>query len=198
VVNGWSPSKRNNPFANSGMVVEIRNEDLLHPPPDFEAVTGLDSQVLTTPLGMMHFQQYVEQKAFAAGGGKLVAPAQTIPDFVKRKISGSLPDCSYLPGLQAADLYNVLPPFVHHTLAEGFRVFGKKIKGYFSVEAVAVATESRTSSPVRVPRHAESFQHQQLPGLFPCGEGAGYAGGIVSAAMDGQKVAHAVANFLGR
>jgi uncharacterized FAD-dependent dehydrogenase len=198
VVNGWSPSKRNNPFANSGMVVEIRHDDLVKPPKDFETITGQPVQILQTPLGMMHFQHYVERKSFLAGGGSLVAPAQAIPDFVRKKVSGNLPGCSYLPGLQSADLHGVLPGFVAHTLAEGFKAFGQKIKGYFSMEAVAVATESRTSSPVRIPRNSDTLQHPQVSGLFPCGEGAGYAGGIVSAAMDGQKVAEAVAAFLGR
>ncbi len=186
VVNGWSPSKRNNPYANSGMVVEIRQNDLLAVPQDFSEVVHQNAEVLKGPLGMMYFQQYVERKAYAAGGGKLVAPAQKMIDFVQRKSSPSLPGCSYLPGIQAADLAAVLPSFVAQTLREGFVAFGKKMKGYFTNEAVLVATESRTSSPVRIPRDAETHQHPQVKNLYPCAEGAGYAGGIVSAAMDGE------------
>lgn len=186
VVNGWSPSKRNNPFANSGMVVEIRLSDLPSIRKDIEQVVGVPSSALDSPLGMMYFQQYVERKAFAAGGGKLVAPAQRMIDFVNKKASPDLPDCSYLPGIAPADLGTVLPGFVAHTLREGFKAFGKKMKGYYTNEAVVVATESRTSSPVRIPRDPITHQHPQIKGLYPCAEGAGYAGGIVSAAMDGE------------
>lgn len=186
VVNGWSPSKRNNPYANSGMVTEIRLADVQQLPTDFEAVTGQPRQVLQSALGTMYFQQYVERKAFAAGGGRLVAPAQRMADFVQRKASASLPDCSYLPGIASADLYAVLPPVVAAALQEGLQAFGKKMKGYYTNEAVLVATESRTSSPVRIPRHAGTLEHVQISRLYPCAEGAGYAGGIVSAAMDGE------------
>jgi len=179
VVNGWSPSKRNNPFANSGIVVSVELKDLA----PFHRYG---------PLAGLYFQQQVEQQAFAAGGGHFVAPAQGLKDFVENKISASLADCSYLPGIASADLKKVLPPFVHKQLIEGFKEFGKKMKGWLTNEAVAVATESRTSSPVRIPRHADTLEHPQVKGLYPCGEGAGYAGGIVSAAMDGQKVAELV------
>lgn len=180
VVNGWSPSKRNNPFANSGIVVSV-DEKNLQP---FKK---------HGPLAALHFQQAVEQKAFAAGGGKLVAPAQRLVDFTQNKNSSTLPDCSYLPGIRPTILKEVLPGFVHQSLQAAFKEFGKKMKGYFTNEAVVVATESRTSSPVRIPRDGHTLQHPQLKNLYPCGEGAGYAGGIVSAAMDGEKVANQIA-----
>lgn len=186
VVNGWSPSKRNNPYANSGMVVEIRLQDLPGIKHDFNAITQQPISALEGPLSMMYFQQYVERKCYTAGGGKLVAPAQRMVDFAQRKVSGDLPDCSYLPGIAAADLASVLPPFVAKTLRDGFTAFGKKMKGYYTNDAVLVATESRTSSPVRIPRHADTYAHPQINNLYPCAEGAGYAGGIVSAAMDGE------------
>lgn len=179
VVNGWSPSKRDNPYANSGMVVTVDEKDF--------AQYGF-----TGPLAGLHFQQMVEQKAWQAGGGLLQAPAQRVNDFVQQKQSSSLPRCSYLPGLQAALLHEVLPSDIYQSLAAGFVTFGKKIKGYYSEEAVVVATESRTSSPVRIPRDKVTLQHPQIKGLYPCAEGAGYAGGIISAAMDGEQVASAI------
>ncbi|MBC7721647.1 MAG: FAD-binding protein, partial [Pedobacter sp.] len=124
------------------------------------------------------------------------APAQRMSDFCNNKISSSLPNCSYLPGLHSVNLGEVLPQFIHQTLQQGFKAFGKKMGGYFTNEAVVVATESRTSSPVRIPRDAYTLQHPQLKNLYPCGEGAGYAGGIVSAAMDGERVAAMIAIFL--
>ena len=180
VVNGWSPSKRNNPFANSGIVVTIEEKDVHH-----LSKYG--------PLAAMHFQQEVEQKAFKVGGGKFVAPAQRMVDFTKDKVSSSLPACSYLPGLRSVTLNEVLPPFIQTRLQRAFVEFGKKMKGYFTNDAVVVATESRSSSPVRIPRNAVTMQHPQIDNLYPCAEGAGYAGGIVSAAMDGEKVATQVA-----
>ena len=144
---------------------------------------------------MMYFQQYVERKAFLAGGGKFVAPAQRLIDFTTNKISASLPACSYLPGLHSVALKEVLPAFIHTSLQQAFKEFGKKIKGYFTNEAVVVATESRTSSPVRIPRNADTLQHPQIKNLYPCAEGAGYAGGIVSAAMDGERVASSYIRF---
>jgi uncharacterized FAD-dependent dehydrogenase len=122
-----------------------------------------------------------------------VAPASRLVDFCSHKLSNNLPDASYLPGLHAADLTDVLPKFVHETLQNGFMAFGKKMKGYYTNDAIVVATESRTSSPVRIPRDEASCQHPQIKNLYPCGEGAGYAGGIVSAAMDGQKLAQSIA-----
>jgi uncharacterized FAD-dependent dehydrogenase len=144
----------------------------------------------------MYFQQMVERNAFIAGGGNFVAPAQRLADFCNNTISSTLPDCSYLPGIQSADLRTALPPFICRRLQEGFKAFGKKMKGYYTNEAVVVATESRTSSPVRIPRDTVTLQHPQVKNLYPCGEGAGYAGGIVSAAMDGEKVAATIVNSL--
>ncbi|MGL6068144.1 MAG: FAD-dependent protein, partial [Sediminibacterium sp.] len=144
-------------------------------------------------LLLMQFQQAIEQKAFTAGGGKFVAPAQRMVDFCNNKLSTDLPGCSYLPGLRSVDMRQVLPSFILQSLQGGFHAFGKKIKGYYTNEAVVVATESRTSSPVRIPRNDDTLHHPQIHNLYPCGEGAGYAGGIVSAAMDGQKIAHQIA-----
>lgn len=189
VVNGWSPSKRNNPYANSGMVVQI---DLATAAQFLKKATQKEVD-LNHPLLLLEFQQYVEHQAFKSGGGLQVAPAARLVDFCSNKISKDLPDASYLPGLNAADLSDVLPKFVHTTLQDGFKAFGKKMKGYYTNDAIVVATESRTSSPVRIPRDAETFQHPQIKNLYPCGEGAGYAGGIVSAAMDGQKLAQSIA-----
>jgi len=189
VVNGWSPSKRNNPYANSGMVVQID----LPTAAQFLKQTTKKEVDLNHPLLLLEFQQYVEQQAFKSGGGLQVAPASRLVDFCTHKLSNDLPDASYLPGLHAADLSDVLPKFVHETLQNGFMAFGKKMKGYYTNDAIVVATESRTSSPVRIPRDADSFQHPQIKNLYPCGEGAGYAGGIVSAAMDGQKLAQSIA-----
>ena len=183
VVNGWSPSKRNNPFANSGIVVSVEEKDVQ----EFKK-HGV--------LAGMYFQQQVEQKSFAAGGGKFVAPAQRLVDFTENKISGSLPACSYLPGIISAGLNEVLPPFIHSRLQEAFKEFGKKMRGYFTNEALVVATESRTSSPVRIPRDSKTLNHPQIKNLYPCGEGAGYAGGIVSAAMDGENCASMAAVYL--
>lgn len=189
VVNGWSPSKRDNPFANSGIVVQVQEADVMKE----TAFIQTHQNAIDTPLMMMRFQEWVEQKAFAAGGGSLVAPAQRMVDFSTNKSSNSLPDCSYLPGVNAVDLKTVLPSFVQKSLQEGFKAFGKKMKGYYTNEALLVATESRTSSPLRIPREKEPLHHPQIKNLYPCGEGAGYAGGIVSAAMDGERVALKIA-----
>ena len=180
VVNGWSPSKRNNPYANSGIVVSVEENDF---------------QIFKKhgPLAAMFFQQSIEKKAFDAGGGKFVAPAQRLVDFTENKLSSSLPDCSYLPGIHSSPLNEVLPAFIHKNLQQAFKEYGKKMRGYFTNDAIVVATESRTSSPVRIPRDAETLQHPQIKNLYPCGEGAGYAGGIVSAAMDGERVASVIA-----
>lgn len=184
VVNGWSPSKRNNPFANSGMVVEIQKQDLL----DYNEKK---SNIPESLLGM-YFQQAVERKAYTAGGGNFIAPAQRMADFCSNKVSSSLPKCSYVPGVNSTDLSNVLPAFISSSLQKAFVAFGKKSKGYFTNEAIVVATESRTSSPVKIPRNSITLQHPEIKNLYPCGEGSGYAGGIVSAAMDGEKVAEAI------
>ncbi len=185
VVNGWSPSKRNNPYANSGMVVQVELSDVME-----------NKMIKNDALAMMHFQQMVEQKCFELGGGKFVAPAQRMADFSNGKTSSSLPVSSYQPGLQSVHLKEVLPHFVYQSLAKGFIEFGKKMPGYFTNDAVVVATESRTSSPVRIPRKNDTLTHPQLKNFYPCGEGAGYAGGIVSAAMDGERVALQIANIV--
>lgn len=179
VVNGWSPSRRNNPFANSGTVVQINLDD----------VPGTD------PLRMMNFQAEIEKTAFKLGGGNLVAPAQRMVDFVENRLSLDLPKNSYLPGTKSAMLRDTLPEFVFTSLQQALPRFGKKMKGYYTNEAILVGVESRSSSPVRIPRNKETFQHPQVQGLFPCAEGAGYAGGIVSAAIDGINCANAVLKF---
>jgi uncharacterized FAD-dependent dehydrogenase len=171
VVNGWSPSKRNNPFANSGTVVQINMEDV----PDSEK----------DPLSMLRFQQQIEHSAFKAGGGNLVAPAQRMVDFAENRVSIDLPENSYLPGTKSVALKEILPGWINERLRRALPAFGKKMKGYYTNEAILVGVESRTSSPVKVPRNKETLQHPQVAGLFPCGEGAGYAGGIISAAIDG-------------
>jgi uncharacterized FAD-dependent dehydrogenase len=144
-------------------------------------------------LSALAFQQDIERKAFDAGGGPLIAPALRLTDFCEGRTSDELPDCSYLPGIAPADLKTVLPGFIHSGLQEAFRRVGKKMPGYYTREAVVVATESRTSSPVRIPREKDSLHHPEIHNLYPCGEGAGYAGGIISAAMDGERVAKAIA-----
>lgn len=196
VVNGWSPSKRNNAFANSGMVVTVDAKDAYLYFKNQKTKTNIQTSE-SDPLLLMKFQQAIEQKAFIAGGGKFVAPAQRIVDMFDKKTSSSLPDCSYLPGISSTDLSTVLPGFIYDDLRLAFKVFGQKMRGYFTNEAIAVATESRTSSPVRIPRNNDSLQHPQIKGLYPCGEGAGYAGGIVSAAMDGERVAAVIAAAVG-
>lgn len=178
VTNGWSPSKRNNPFANSGMVVTVSEADWVE-----AGYTG--------PLAAMEFQAAVERAAWHAGGETQRAPAQRLLDFVNNQPSVDLPPCSYLPGAVPVDLNRVLPAFVAEALREGFKEFGKRMRGFLHPDAVVVAPESRTSSPVRIPRDATSLEHPDAPGLYPCGEGAGYAGGILSAALDGQRVAEA-------
>lgn len=183
VVNGWSPSKRNNPKANSGLVVSIEKEDFKPWEDD-------------GPLAGMGFQSHVEQKAFQAGGGFLKAPAQSVIDFMAKRDSEKNPDSSYLPGTTPCNLWEVLPEMVSTRLAEGLHQFSQKMRGYLHPEAVLLATESRTSSPVRIPRDPQTCQHPEINGLYPCGEGAGYAGGIVSAAMDGMRCAEALAKLV--
>ncbi len=190
VVNGWSPSKRNNAFANSGMVVAVSPADIaaMHLPITIDP---------THPLAMLQVQQHIEAKAYQAGGGSFVAPAQRMVDYVQHTISSTLPASSYIPGLLSANIHQVLPHIISSRLANAFTQFGKKIKGYYTNEAILVATESRTSSPVTIPRHPTLLHHTQVTNLYPCGEGAGYAGGIVSAAMDGEKCAMQIAKNLG-
>lgn len=178
VTNGWSPSKRNNPYANSGMVVRVEASSIPHYK---NALSGLD------------FQSQIEKKAWHAGGERQSAPAQRLNDFVLGKSSSSLPKCSYQPGVIAAELNEVLPSFIHQRLQAAFKIWGKKMKGFMTSEAIVVGVESRSSSPVRIPRDKESLQHIEVKGLYPCGEGAGYAGGIVSAAIDGMRCAEQIA-----
>jgi uncharacterized FAD-dependent dehydrogenase len=182
VTNGWSPSKRNNPFANSGIVVTIE-------PEDYQKFSS------EGPLAGLRYQQALEHMAFNAGGKTQTAPAQRLQDFVNNKLSPSLPDVSYQPGVLSAPLHQLLPPEIGKRLQLGFIEFGKKMRGYLSNDALIVGVESRTSSPVRIPRNTETLQHPQIRGLYPCAEGAGYAGGIVSAAIDGQKCAEAISDI---
>jgi uncharacterized protein len=180
VTNGWSSSRRARSTANSGIVVELR-------PEDFRPFAAHG------PLAAVAYQQAIEQKAWEAGGRTQTAPAQRLVDFAEGRVSTTLPNTSYAPGITSVDLREVLPDYIWRSLAEGFRIFGKSMRGYFTNEAVVHAPETRTSSPVRIPRDTETLEHVQLRGLYPCGEGAGYAGGIVSAAMDGERVANQVA-----
>ncbi|TXB65745.1 FAD-binding protein [Vicingus serpentipes] len=185
VTNGWSPSKRNNPFANSGIVVTVEPEDL-EPYKKYGALAGLK------------FQEAVERATFVGAGNDTItnngqiAPAQRLIDFINNRTSTTLPDCSYKPGVVSAPLHSILPKTIVEHLQGGFKAFGNKITGYLNRDAIIVAVESRTSSPVKIPRDRELLEHPQIKGLYPCGEGAGYAGGIVSAAIDGQKCALAI------
>jgi uncharacterized protein len=178
VTNGWSPSKRNNPFANSGIVVGFDLQDF-EPWKKFGALAGLQ------------FQKELEHKAWISGGKTQTAPAQRLADFVNNKLSADLPGCSYQPGLKSVNMKEVLGKMIGSSLQEGFKSFGNKMRGYLTNEAVIVGVESRTSTPVRIPRDKETLQHLQIKNLFPCGEGAGFAGGIVSAAIDGERCAEA-------
>ncbi len=189
VVNGWSPSKRDNEHANSGMVVQVFLEDAIQ----YFKQTNVKGYDASNPLALLHFQSLIEAKAFKVGGGNFVAPAQRVVDFCTNKTSNNLPSCSYHPGLTATNLATVLPNFVHQTLQQGIKAFGTRMKGYYTNDAIMVGVESRTSSPVRIPRDKEKYYHPQINNLYPCAEGAGYAGGIVSAAMDGENVAKAIA-----
>lgn len=179
VVNGMSPSRRDSKFANSGIVMSVEEADFIP-----YAKYG--------PLAGMYFQAAVEQLACQSAGGNQTAPAQRLMDFVEKKNSSAVLDTSYQPGLAAINLNEILPGFIAEGLRQGFRNFGSKMKGYLTNEAQIVGVESRTSSPVRVPRDKNTLEHIELKRLFPCGEGAGYAGGIVSAAMDGERCAEAV------
>ncbi len=186
VTNGWSPSKRNNPFANSGIVVTIEAEDYL------SADRHGKKYSQNGPLSGLHYQQALEKMACNAGGKTQTAPAQRLQDFVNNKLSPTLPDTSYQPGVSSAPLHELLPTEIGKRLQLGFTEFEKKMRGYLSNDAVIVGVESRTSSPIRIPRDSDTLEHPQIKGLYPCGEGAGYAGGIVSAAIDGQKCANAI------
>mgnify|MGYP001026010451 CR=1 FL=1 len=179
VTNGWSPSKRNNPYANSGIVIPVDESDW-------------SKYKEFGPLAAMKFQSVIEQKAFELGGKTQTAPAQRLKDFVDGKTSSDLPKTSYQPGIKSVDMCEVLPENFHVALKLGFKDFGNKMRNFLSNEAVIHGVESRTSSPVRIPRNRENLQHPQISNLYPCGEGAGYAGGIMSAAIDGQKCAVAI------
>ena len=183
VVNGMSMSRRDSPYANSGVVTSVEAQDLAP-----WAGHGV--------FAAMEFQREVEQRMFNAGDGSQKGPALRLTDFVQRKMSKDLPGSSYIPGLYPAPLFDLLPPFIYQRLREGFTQFGKMMRGYLTESAIVVGTESRTSAPLRIPRDPLTLMHPEVSGLFPCGEGAGYAGGILSAAMDGQNVARAVKGFL--
>jgi len=174
VVNGMSPSRRDSKYANSGIVAAVELEDI-------------SQYKRHEELAALHFQADVEKAAWKAGGSTQVAPAQRLVDFVDGRVSGSLNDTSYQPGIQSIDMMEFFPQFVGKRLRQGFQFFGKKMKGYYTNEAQIIGVESRTSSPVRIPRERDTCEHVEVKRLFPCGEGAGYAGGIVSAAMDGER-----------
>ena len=178
VVNGMSPSRRNNKFANSGIVVEINADKDLKKYEQFGELKGLE------------FQKSLERLAFTSGGRSQVAPAQRLTDFVEGRLSNDLNETSYQPGLKSAPMHSLLPKLIGGRLRKGFAAFGKKMKGYYTEEANIVGVESRTSSPVNIPR-TDTLEHPEIEGLFPCGEGGGYAGGIISAAMDGERCAEA-------
>jgi uncharacterized protein len=180
VVNGMSPSLRNSPYANSGIVVEIRTDDLLK-----YKKAGI--------LAGLEYQKDLERMAWVEGGRRQTAPAQRLTDFVNRRFSSTLPAVSYFPGVKSSALHEWLPEAIGNRLSEGFRLFGSAMKGYLTNEAVILGVESRTSSPLRIPRDPETMEHKGVAGLYPCGEGSGYAGGIVSSAVDGMKAAEAVA-----
>lgn len=184
VINGMSASHRNSPYANSGMVVQINPEDIqaIYPEAGDDCLAGL------------RLQEYVEHLAFVHGGAPAVAPAQRLGDFVRSKRSADLPSCSYLPGTRSSALHEWLPPFIAYRLQQGFRDFDRKYRGFLTNDAVILAVESRSSSAVRIPRNPETMQSLSHPNLYPCGEGAGYAGGITSSALDGINAALAAIN----
>ncbi|AWG21490.1 FAD-binding protein [Flavobacterium faecale] len=183
VTNGWSPSKRDQATANSGIVIELKLEDF-KPFAKFGALAG------------MEFQKSIEQKAWHLAGETQKVPAQRMVDFVQNKVSTEIPKTSYVPGTTSVEMGQVFPGFLSQILREGFSEFGKSMKGYLTNDAILHAPESRTSSPVRIPRDGITFEHLQIKGLYPCGEGAGYAGGIISAAIDGEKCALMIAESL--
>ena len=189
VVNGMSASHRNSPFANSGMVVEIRPEDLINMVQEFRG-----SGVQELKLKGLAFQQYLENLAYQYGGEPSLVPAQRLKDFVEGRQSKSLPACSYLPGMVSSRLNEWLPAHIGKRLQQGFRDFDRKYRGFLTNEAVILGVESRSSSAVRIPRNPETLESISTPGLYPCGEGAGYAGGITSCALDGINVAMAIAH----
>ena len=212
VVNGMSPSNRGTKWSNSGMVVETRPEDLLLPemqlqaepfPESDESLTeelilrdGKQPEGTIHTLAMMRFQEKLEQICWQQGNMRQTAPSQRMVDFTRKKLSYDLPATSYSPGLVSSPLHFWMPSFLSERLSKGFQLFGKSSRGFLTNEAVMIAVETRTSSPVRIVRDKDTLQHLTVEGLFPCGEGAGYAGGIVSAGIDGERCAEAVANYL--
>ena len=206
VVNGMSPSNRGTAWSNSGMVVETHPEDVASFVQEHQAILQSDAslsssseeEVLSSdsPLTMMHFQQIVEKQCWQQGNMKQTAPAQRMADFVNNRLSYDLPKSSYAPGLISSPLHFWMPSFVSKRLQEGFKTFGKNAHGFLTNEATLIAMETRTSSPVRILRDRDTLQHVCLQGLFPCGEGAGYAGGIVSAGVDGERCAEMCAEYL--
>lgn len=200
VVNGMSPSNRGSRWSNSGMVVEIRPEDLVNGElkianEEYQLPT-LNSQLST--LSVLRFQEELERQCWLQGGRRQTAPAQRMADFTRKKLSYDLPESSYSPGLVSSPLHFWMPEFITRRLSQGFEQFGRMSRGFLTNEAVMIGVETRTSSPVRIVRDKDTLQHVTLRGLFPCGEGAGYAGGIVSAGIDGERCAEAVANYINR
>ena len=197
VVNGMSPSNRGTQWSNSGMVVEVRPEDLSEMSGDFgmSGETGKPDDTRKA-LAMLRFQEHLERLTWQQGNMKQTAPAQRMADFVNGRLSYDLPKSSYSPGLISSPLHFWLPPFISKRLQEGFKTFGKQAHGFLTNEAVMIAIETRTSAPVRIVRDASTLQHVRITGLFPCGEGAGYAGGIVSAGIDGERCADACGEYL--
>ncbi|MDD6528756.1 MAG: FAD-binding protein [Prevotella copri] len=206
VVNGMSPSNRGTAWSNSGMVVETHPEDVLSFVQEHQAILQSDASLSSSaeeevlspdsPLTMMYFQQIVEKQCWQQGNMKQTAPAQRMADFVNNRLSYDLPKSSYAPGLISSPLHFWMPSFVSKRLQEGFKTFGKNAHGFLTNEATLIAMETRTSSPVRILRDRDTLQHVRLQGLFPCGEGAGYAGGIVSAGVDGERCAEMCAEYL--
>lgn len=196
VVNGMSPSNRGSRWSNSGMVVEIRPEDLEN---EKLGMKNEESRNVggNPSLNMLLFQEQLERICWQQGNRRQTAPAQRMADFVNRRLSADLPETSYAPGLIASPLHFWLPPFISERLAQGFRQFGRNAHGFLTNDAVMIAVETRTSAPVRIVRDRDTLQHVRVRGLFPCGEGAGYAGGIVSAGVDGERCAEAVARYCG-
>ena len=188
VVNGMSPANRGTQWSNSGMVVEVRPEDLQN--------EQMRNEKGNDPLAVMHYQEELERMCWQQGNMKQTAPAQRMADFVNNRLSYDLPKSSYAPGLISSPLHFWLPKPVSHRLQEGFKTFGRQAHGFLTNEAVLIATETRTSSPVRIVRDPATLQHVRIQGLFPCGEGAGYAGGIVSAGVDGERCAEMCAAYL--
>nr|WP_287857642.1 FAD-binding protein [Prevotella sp.] len=205
VVNGMSPSNRGTAWSNSGMVVETHPEDVAPFVKDHQAVLEEielrrqeDSSLFTShsSLQMMYFQEILEKQCWQQGNMKQTAPSQRMADFVNNRLSYDLPKSSYAPGLVSSPLHFWMPSFVSKRLQEGFKTFGKNAHGFLTNEAILIATETRTSSPVRIVRDRETLQHVRIQGLFPCGEGAGYAGGIVSAGVDGERCAEMCAQYM--